>query len=119
MSFLFDSSAVLAALLDEPGGEDAHDAMDLGHMSIINWCEVLSKFDAAEAMVSRLELRIRAFRDGHALEAARLRSMTMKQGLSFGDRACLAHARLEQLPVITADRRWAELDLGIDIRLLR
>ena len=126
MSLLFDSCAVLAAILAEPGGEEAHDAMDLGHISIINLCEVLSKLtgsgieiEAAEAMVSRFELRVRAFRDGHARETARLRPLTMRQGLSFGDRACLAHALIDGLPVMTADRRWAELDLGIDIRLIR
>ena len=126
MIFLFDSSAVLAAILDEPGGNVAHDAMGDGHISIVNLCEVLSKLteagievEAARAMVGRFELRVRAFREGHAFEIARLRPLTIRQGLSFGDRACLAHARIEQLPVMTADRRWAELDLGIDIRLIR
>jgi PIN domain nuclease of toxin-antitoxin system len=44
---------------------------------------------------------------------------TRARGLSLGDRACLALAARENLPAITADRAWASLDLGIEIRLIR
>jgi PIN domain nuclease of toxin-antitoxin system len=40
-------------------------------------------------------------------------------GLSLGDRACLALARMRRLPAVTADRAWARLDLGIAIELVR
>ena len=43
----------------------------------------------------------------------------MEKGLSLGDRACLALASLTGRIVVTADRVWPELDLGIDIRLIR
>jgi PIN domain nuclease of toxin-antitoxin system len=39
--------------------------------------------------------------------------------LSLADRACLALAERERLPVLTADRHWGSLDLGIDVRLIR
>ena len=39
--------------------------------------------------------------------------------LSLGDCACLATARQHGLPVMTADRAWAGLDLGVEIRLIR
>jgi ribonuclease VapC len=40
-------------------------------------------------------------------------------GLSLGDRACLALAMELKLPVVTADRAWIDLDLGIDICVIR
>jgi PIN domain nuclease of toxin-antitoxin system len=39
--------------------------------------------------------------------------------LSLGDAACLATARLLGVPAITADRAWAALPLGVEIRLIR
>jgi ribonuclease VapC len=54
-----------------------------------------------------------------ALEVARLRALTRAYGLSFGDRACLALARRLGLPALTAERAWAELDLGIPVEVLR
>jgi ribonuclease VapC len=37
----------------------------------------------------------------------------------LGDRCCLALAMVHALPVLTADRVWAQLDLGIEVELLR
>jgi ribonuclease VapC len=48
-----------------------------------------------------------------------MRPLTKAQGLSLADRACLALARRLDIPVITADREWAGLDLDITIRLIR
>jgi ribonuclease VapC len=39
--------------------------------------------------------------------------------LSLADRACLALAQHEGLPAVTADRKWAQVDIGVDIRLIR
>ena len=64
-------------------------------------------------------LAIRPFDESLALEAGFLRTSTRQYGLSLGDRACLALALREGAPVVTADRTWANLDLGIDIRVIR
>jgi PIN domain nuclease of toxin-antitoxin system len=66
-----------------------------------------------------LGLEIRRFDETSAWTAARLRSATKKYGLSTGDRACLALALDEGLPVLTADRAWLTLDVGVHIRTLR
>jgi ribonuclease VapC len=50
---------------------------------------------------------------------ARLRPLTRAQGLSLGDRACLATGLRLGRPVITADRSWAALDVGVTIQLIR
>ena len=126
MTVLLDASAVLAAILDEPGGDVAHDAMAEGAMTIVNQCEVLSRLtqgglgiEEALSLVRPFELRLLPFEDRYAVEAARLRPVTLRHGLSLGDRVCLAHALLDGLPIVTADRAWTKLDLGVDIRLIR
>lgn len=39
--------------------------------------------------------------------------------LSLGDRACLALARTRGVPAMTSDRTWTQLQIGIEIRLIR
>ena len=51
--------------------------------------------------------------------AASFDEVTKQHGLSLGDRACLALAKLRNLPVLTADTIWKELDLGVKIKLIR
>ena len=53
------------------------------------------------------------------LEIARLRPLTKARGLSLADRACLALARRLEIPVLTADRDWADLNLGVTVQLIR
>ena len=77
-------------------------------------------------------LRVRAAQRGRSMEmdvvpflaedaalAASLRPKTDPLGLSLRHRACLALALAREVPVLTADRQWASLDLGVDIRLIR
>ena len=42
-----------------------------------------------------------------------------QDGLSLGDRACLALAMRERSRVLTADRAWSDLDLGVELALIR
>jgi PIN domain nuclease of toxin-antitoxin system len=44
-----------------------------------------------------------------------LRESTRSLGLSLGDRACLALAKLKALPAVTADRPWMLLDPKLEI----
>ena len=50
--------------------------------------------------------------------AGMLHAATKKGGLSFRDRACIALARRENGSVITADRNWARLQLGVEVELI-
>jgi ribonuclease VapC len=128
MSFVLDASAVLAVLLDEPGGDFVFDAMNGSHISIVNLSEVYATlmdagmtFETVQQVVEPLPMRRITFREDHAWQTAKLRSLTKKFGLSLGDRACITTAIFESLPILTADRRMAEAKavLDLDIRMIR
>ena len=128
MSFVLDASAILATLLDEPGGDDVYEVMSDSHISVINLSEVYAtlldggmSFELAQQIISPLPVRVRTFREHHAWQTAKLRPLTRKFGLSLGDRACITTAIFADLPILTSDRRMAEAKdvLGIDIRMIR
>lgn len=123
---VFDSSAVLTILKNEPGRDVVEQALGDPIISAVNLTEAISKlidhggdFEGAVAAVDSLALTVVPFDEELALSASRLRADTRHLGLSLGDRACLALAMTKDLPVLTADRIWASLDLGIEIRLVR
>lgn len=128
MTYLLDASAVLAALLDEPGGDFVYGVMSESHISVINLSEVYATlfdggmgFGLAEEVVGALPFRIRTFRDAHAVQTAKLRPLTRQFGLSLGDRACIAQAMMDGLAILTSDRRMAAAKdvLAMDIRMIR
>ena len=126
MSVVFDSSAVLAVIFRENGAAAARDAAADAIMSAVNVTEVITRMidegasrEAALRSLQEISPAIRPFDESLALEAGYLRTETRQYGLSLGDRACLALALREGAPVVTADRAWARLDLGIDIRVIR
>jgi len=95
-------------------------------MSAVNLAEVTSRlFDmgADERTIrERLEdlpVDIVPFDAEHAYRTGALRNKTKKLGLSLGDRACLATAAQEKLPVLTADKSWRTLKLDIPIEVIR
>lgn len=126
MSVVLDASAILALLLREPGSETVSAVAASAVISSVNAAEVYSKatekgVDVVQArrLLAGLGLRIASFDDDHAYLAGILRHDTRKHGLSLGDRACLATAMLERLPVLTADRAWLHLGLAIEITAIR
>jgi ribonuclease VapC len=121
-----DASAILAALKNEPFSHVDPRRLVGATVSAVNVCEVLSKLhddgltDAqADAAVSAMDLRVVPFDGPLARIAARLRSVTRHAGLSLGDRACLSLAERLGCPVVTADRVWASLDIGVEILMIR
>ena len=95
-------------------------------MSSVNWSEVLQKiqmFDLNPGITARglpaLGLQILAFEMQDAENAADLWSQTRIYGLSLADRACLSLARRFRAEVLTADRAWQKVQVGVPIRLIR
>lgn len=123
---VWDSSALLMVLKQEPGWERLADRIEAAAMSTVNLSEVAAYFakqgrprDEIEELLQGLALKLFPFTQEQAYRSAALRPQTLHLGLSLGDRACLALGQHLHLPVLTADQVWGELDLGIEVQLAR
>lgn len=124
---LLDTSAVLGYLNGEPGKEMIESALLSGQacISAVNQAEVVSKlldwglsFDEAASVLTKLALVLEPFSAEEALDTARLRPLTRQHGLSLGDRACLATARLHQHTVLTGDREWLKVAGAVELNVV-
>ena len=125
-SVVLDSSVVLAHLWNEPGAAAAKNVFGDALISSANLTEVLTKlmnkgaeFETALAAFDELNIQVKDFTRDLAESAGEFSRITNIRGLSLGDRACLALARRENLPAITADRAWKGVDIGVEIELIR
>jgi len=123
---ILDASAIIAFIKPEPGHEHVAPVIVGARVPALILAEVCSWLtrrgvtrDALEAGFSQFALRVEVFDTPRAISTGALILRTRHRGLSLADRACLALAMELNLPVVTADRAWADLDLGIDIRLIR
>ncbi len=66
-----------------------------------------------------LGLEIMPFDEEQAFRAGLLSAHTQPLGLSLGDRACLALALTTRAVALTADRAWKDLNIGVEIKLIR
>ncbi len=127
-SAVLDSSALLAMLLEEPGGEGLLAVLPDAVISAVNIAEVVGYYCRQGAMAAdtrllldALSLHVVSFDDAAAHEAGALISQGQRFGLSLGDRACLALARRLRVPAVTADRAWASVAsvMGVKVTLIR
>jgi ribonuclease VapC len=125
---VLDSSAVLAIILEEPGGERAAHHLPGAKISAVNLGEVVAKLrdlgmpaETVEDILDALSLDVWPHDREAAVAAGHLRPVTRGAGLSLGDRACLALARALGLPAVTADRAWQDVAeaVGIEVELIR
>ena len=125
--FVLDASAVLALLGRERGWEEVEQAIAVGAaISTVNITEVVSKLSdtgmpeaAIVQALNLLGLEIVNFNQTLAYQTGMLRSQTKPMGLSLGDRACLALAKVRNVPALTTDRVWEKIQLDITVRLIR
>jgi ribonuclease VapC len=123
---VLDASALMAVLREEPGASAVEAVLDRAAISAVNLSEVQAKLvergtaaKIAWSSLIDLDLDVVDFDVPQAKVAGDLRRLTRIQGLSLGDRACLALAQALGLPAMTADRAWAGLEVGIEIRTIR
>ena len=122
---VLDSSAVIAFLFAEAGAESVRSYLGHAYLSTVNLVEVLSVatdrgFDADKIQASLVPLvELIHFDVKQAAFCGELRPLTKAFGLSLGDRACLALAHHLKKPVLTADKIWQNLELNIEINLIR
>ncbi len=124
---VFDASAILALLRDEPGADVVAQYIGDGLISAVNFQEVIKglmrrevPIDAAVAMLDALHLDVRPHGREDAIAAAKLYPATKEFGSGLGDRTCMALAIAEGLPVLTADQEWAKIEIqGLTLLLAR
>ena len=127
-ALVLDASAILAAILGEPGGDAVFEQLDDAMVSTVGVAEVYTyasiknlSTDAIDAFFADTCIEIVALDQQQAVIAGRLASATRSAGLSLGDRSCLALATLRDAQVLTADRAWQQVAtaVGLSITLLR
>jgi ribonuclease VapC len=125
-SVVLDASALLALLRSETGEGVVRDRIGESLISAVNWTEVVERRRVPDLPVEDLQeameaagLGIVPFGATQANAAAGLKDPTRRLGLSLADRACLALGKLLDLPVVTADRAWAQLEVGIAVEVIR
>lgn len=74
--------------------------------------------DTVRGDLESLGIEVAHFDAEDALKASELWAAGRPVGLSLGDRACLTLAHRLELPAVTADHRWAGLDLQVEILLI-
>ncbi|WIW89588.1 type II toxin-antitoxin system VapC family toxin [Sphingobium sp. V4] len=127
-AIIIDRSPILAAILDEKGGDAVFDMLDDAAVSAVNVAEVYTyaalnglPTDAIDAFFADTGIEVAPFDQRQAVTAGQLASVTRKAGLSLGDRSCLALAKMRGSGVLTADRPWQQIAdaAGLKITLLR
>lgn len=123
---VLDTSALVAGMYREPGQDRVKAVVRDSLMSTVNLAEVLAVFmrdgfdrESTLAAVASLGIEFVPFSRSQAELSASLFVATRRLGLSLGDRACLALAIERGVPVMTADRAWADLDIGVTVTVIR
>jgi PIN domain nuclease of toxin-antitoxin system len=123
---VLDASALLVLLGAERGADVVAGALPGAAISAVNLSEVVAKLtergmpdQEVRRALDGLGLEVQAFDREQAYLAGQLRAGTRSTGLSLGDRACLALGQRLGTPVLTADRRWQAVRVGVDVQVIR
>lgn len=123
---VLDSSVILASAFNEPGQIDLAEAIENAVISAINFAEIAAKLQERGLKKAQFDLLIDQCREicvpltpAQALQAGLWRTATRHLGLSLGDRCCLALGLELDAEVLTAERAWGQVDLGVKVRVIR
>jgi PIN domain nuclease of toxin-antitoxin system len=126
MTNVFDTSAVIAFMRNEPGADRLAGLLEGAAISAVNLAELIThgvrsgvEANEVRADFAGLKLAVHPFDEEMATVTGALEPATRRYGLSLGDRACLALAKRLGARAVTADRVWAKLDLGITVDVFR
>lgn len=123
---VLDSSAILAVMFDEPGSAMVTNLLQRALVSSVSLAEVQARLvlegvppDFAWSRLTGMGFEVCPFDAEQARIAGELIVKTRPAGLSFAGRACLALAIQRGEALYTADSGWKELDLAIDMEVIR
>lgn len=123
---VLDASALMALLRGEKGAEAVAACLPTAVVSTVNQAEVQSTLVAAGLVeqvawwhIAEIECESVPLDEEQARIAGSLVAIASPFRLSLGDRACLALAIQRKARVYTTDRAWENLDLGIEVEVIR
>jgi ribonuclease VapC len=115
-AYILDSSALLAAVLGEPGADQVLKIINQSAISSVNLLETFGKLIQKGIPAERVRDRLESFAlptihwtEDDVWASADLVSLAWIHGLSLGDRVCLATARRYRARAVTTDRKWMEI----------
>ncbi len=126
-TYVMDASALLALARGEHGADVVQEYLDSAQcvISSVNLAEVGSKLIDLGLPQSELSRALKQFNIDVidfgfelSVQTSALRDKTKAQGLSLGDRACLALALQFDAPAVTSDSVWQRLDTDLKIKVL-
>ena len=123
---VLDTSALAAFLRREPGHEVVASHWAEACISAVNLSETLARMAregieprALEQRLEDLGLGVIDFDRAQAVIASEIREHARSFGVGLADCCCLALALHMALPVLTADRPWLKLGVGVQVTLIR
>lgn len=122
---VIDTSVVLAVIKGEPGAAEGERLARGGVIGAANFVEAVTRGRhygiAIATIVNALatwNVEFASIDRAIADEAVAIGEYR-KIGLSLGDRLCIGLARARGMPVLTGDRVWKTLPLGVEVVLFR
>jgi PIN domain nuclease of toxin-antitoxin system len=123
--YILDTSAIIALIKNQTGADIVRANLKGSIMSSVNYFEAAAVLarkmprDTIASILSKLIAEIIDFDQSQAIESGILYQQTKEFGLSFSDLACLTLAKIKDLPVLTSDKIWLDLNLDLEIKTIR
>jgi PIN domain nuclease of toxin-antitoxin system len=124
--YVVDASAIIALARGEKGFERVEEFRERSVVSAVNLMEAFSRIVRHDVEPQRVHSFLRQafpivipFDREQSETAAIIHAGSRNLGLSHGDAACLALGSMRKATVLTGDRAWKQVDLGVKIMLFR
>ncbi|CAL7961915.1 putative PIN domain nuclease [Alphaproteobacteria bacterium] len=125
-SFVIDSSALLAVIYNEKLVIDAKKYFENSSMSVINATEciiVLNRngmpIEIAKSLLESLISKFVICEFDNSNNITNIKNSNKNLGLSIADCFCLALGQKLELPIVTADKIWAEAKITSEVICIR
>ena len=123
---VLDASAILALLNNESGAGMVQELLPVAIVSAVNYVEVITRLsllgmpeNEIHQALDILGLTIIPLDQDLSFRTGSLAIVTNQYGLSLGDRACLALALKTGYSAVTSDREWQDLNIEVDVKVIR
>ena len=122
---VLDATALLALLLDQPGGRLVEERLPQAMISSVGLAEVAARLadrgmpvEEIRSVLDALGVEVVSFDAEMAYASAELGPTMRQAGISLGGRATLALGRSREAVVLTANRDWSALDVGVQVEVV-